>query len=163
VPEADPRGFYRQIGAAASHGFEVEAVGSVTRGLGIRAGYAWTDTEITRDTAGFSGRELPNAPHHKAELWGRYRVTAGGLSGLMVAAGVVAVSAQHTARDNLVTLPAYTRVDASTTYPLGSFGLTVGLIAQNLTDRRYVTSGAGATFFAAPLRRVAVQLNASFD
>ena len=62
VPEADVRGFYRQIGAASSHGFEMEVVGSVSRGLGIRAGYAWTDTEITRDTAGFTGRRAAECP-----------------------------------------------------------------------------------------------------
>ena len=74
VPEADVQGFFRQIGEAESHGLEFEVVGSVTRGLGLRGGYAWTSTEITRDPSGFAGRDLPNAPRHKAELWMRYRV-----------------------------------------------------------------------------------------
>ena len=69
VPEADARGFYRQIGAAASHSLEVEAVGSIARGLAIRGGYSWTSTEITRDTGGFVGRELPNAPRHCRRPW----------------------------------------------------------------------------------------------
>src|SRR5687767_1326071 len=42
VAEADARGFYRQIGEAASHGLELEAVGSIARGLAIRGGYSWT-------------------------------------------------------------------------------------------------------------------------
>ena len=99
VAEADARGFYRQIGEAASHGFEVEAVGSVARGLAIRGGYSWTNTEITRDTSGFVGRELPNAPRHKAQILARYRMTQGGLSGLMLAGGVVSVASQYTARE----------------------------------------------------------------
>jgi iron complex outermembrane recepter protein len=67
VPEADAQGFFRQIGEGESRGLEVEVVGSVTRGLGLRGGYAWTSTEVTRDTSGFAGRDLPKAPRHKAE------------------------------------------------------------------------------------------------
>ncbi len=52
VPEADPRGFYRQIGAGESRGLEAEVVGSPTRGLVVRAGYAWTRTEVTRTSRG---------------------------------------------------------------------------------------------------------------
>ena len=44
VPEADALGFFRQIGEGESHGLELEVVGSVTRGLGLRGGYAWTSS-----------------------------------------------------------------------------------------------------------------------
>lgn len=162
VPETDSRGFYRQIGEAESRGFEIEAVGSVARGLGLRGGYALTSTEITRDTAGFAGRELPDAPRHKAQVWARYRVLDGALKSLMVAGGFVAVSSQYSARDNIVSLPGYTRFDASTSYTPGGSRLTIALIAQNLTDRRYATSGSGAVFIAAPLRRTALQLTTAF-
>lgn len=162
VPEADPRGFYRQIGEAASHGVEFEAVGSVWRGLGVRGGYAWTSTEITRDTTGFAGRDLPNAPRHKAELWARYRVPRGSSSPLMISAGVVHVSDRFTARDNVVVAPAYTRMDGSVSYELAGPRLVVGLVAQNLTNRRYVTSGSGAVFIAGAPRRLAVQLGSAF-
>ena len=162
VAEADARGFYRQIGEAASHGLEVEAVGSIARGLAIRGGYSWTSTEITRDTSGFVGRELPNAPRHKAQIWARYRMTQGRLSGLMLAGGVVSVGSQYTARNNLIALPHYTRVDASTSYELAGPRLTLALVAQNLTNRQYATTGAGATFIAAPLRRVSLQLTTVF-
>jgi outer membrane receptor protein involved in Fe transport len=162
VPEADARGVFRQIGEGESRGLELEVVGSVTRGLGLRGGYAWTSTDITRDTSGFVGRDLPNAPRHKAELWMRYRVPQGPLHKLMVAGGVVYVSDRFTARDNAVVTPAYTRLDGSTSYELSGPRLTIGLVAQNLTNRRYVTSGAGAVFFAGPPRRLAVQLTSVF-
>jgi iron complex outermembrane receptor protein len=162
VPDADVRGFFRQIGEGESRGLELEVVGGLRPGLGLRAGYAWTATEITRDTSGFVGRELPNAPRHKAELWARYRVLEGTLRSLMVAAGVVHVSDLFTARDNLIVVPAFTRLDASTSYELAGPRLTVGLVAQNLTNRRYATSGSGAVLFAAPLRRLAVQLTSAF-
>jgi iron complex outermembrane receptor protein len=162
VAEADARGFYRQIGEAASHGLEVEAVGSIARGLAIRGGYSWTSTEITRDTSGFVGRELPNAPRHKTQIWTRYRVTQGRLSGLMLAGGVVSVASQYTARNNLIALPHYTRVDASTSYEFAGPRLTLAVIVHNLTNRHYATTGAGATFIAAPLRRIALQLTTLF-
>ena len=162
VAEADARGFYRQIGEAASHGLEIEAVGSIAPGLTMRGGYSWTSTEITRDTSGFVGRELPNAPRHKAQIWARYRMTQGRLSGLMLAGGVVSVGSQYTAGNNLIALPHYTRADVSTSYELAGPRLTLALVAQNLTNRHYATTGAGATFIAAPLRRVSLQLTTVF-
>ena len=91
----------------------------------------------------------------------RYRFPQN-MDALMIAGGVVHVSDRFTARDNVVVAPAYTRIDASTAYPIGGQRLTLGLVAQNLTDRRYVTSGAGAVFFAGSSRRLAVQLTAAF-
>jgi iron complex outermembrane receptor protein len=161
VPEADVRGFYRQIGEGKSHGLELELVGSLARGLGIRAGYAWTSTEITRDTSGFVGRELPNAPRHKTDLWIRYRLPHLQPRSLMIAAGLIQVTDRFTARDNLVIAPGYARADLSASYELTP-RLVLGLIAQNITDRRYVTSGNGAVFFAGQPRRLTVQLTSAF-
>ena len=162
VPEADAQGFFRQIGEGESSGLELEVVGSVTRGLGVRGGYAFTSTQITRDTSGFAGRDLPNAPRHKTELWMRYRVPEGALKSVMFAGGVVHVSDRFTARDNMVVAPAYTRFDGSASYEFRGARFAIGLIAQNLTNRRYVTSGARAVFFAGPPRRLAVQLTSAF-
>jgi len=162
VPEADPTGFYRQIGEGESHGLELEAVGGIASGLTARAGYAWTDTEITRDALGATGRELPNAPHHKASVWMRYRFDVNAIRGLMVAGGVVYESERFTNRDNVITAPAYTRFDASSSWPLPGNRLTIGVVAENLTNLRYVRSGAGAVFFAGPPRRFAVQMTSSF-
>ena len=74
VPEADARGFYRQIGEGESRGVEAEIVGSPVEGLVVRAGYAWTIAEITEDTAGFSENVLPNAPAHKVNIRSRFRL-----------------------------------------------------------------------------------------
>ena len=162
VPEADPTGFYRQIGEGESHGLELEAIGSPAPGLTTRAGYAWTRTEIIHDTLGAAGRELPNAPRHTAHLWMRYRF-AGTPRGLMVAGGIVYESDRFTSRDNAITAPAYTRFDASASWPLPGRRLTLGVVAENLTDLRYVRSGAGGVFFAAPPRRLAVVMMSSFE
>jgi iron complex outermembrane receptor protein len=162
VPEADPRGFYRQIGEGESHGLELETVGRLAPGLTARAGYAWTETAITRDALAVSGRELPNAPRHKANVWIRYRFPPSIVRGLMVAAGVVHESERFTNRDNAVIAPAYTRFDASSSWELAGRRLTLGIVAENLTDRRYVRSGAGAVLFAGSPRRLALQMISSF-
>jgi outer membrane receptor protein involved in Fe transport len=40
--------------------------------------------------------------------------------------------------------------------------LRLGLVAQNLTDTRYVTSGSRVALWAGPPRRLAVSLSSSF-
>jgi iron complex outermembrane receptor protein len=162
IPELDPLGFYRQIGEGESHGLELEAVGRIAPGLTTRAGYAWTGTEITRDDLPSLGRALPNAPRHKTNLWLRYRFAQNAARGLMVSGGVVYESERFTNRDNVIVAPAYTRFDASSSCELAGRRLMLGVVAQNLTNLRYVTSGAGSVFFAGPPRRVAVQLTSSF-
>ena len=157
VPEAVGLGFYRQIGEGKSRGVEVELVGSVVRGFGITAGYSWNRTEVTRDVAGFVGRELPNAPDHKANVWGRYRFSGGTFRGLMLAAGVVYVSDRFINRDNIFIAPDYTRLDASGWYELTST-LKLGVAVQNATNLRYVTSGSSGALYAGAPRRAAVQI-----
>jgi iron complex outermembrane receptor protein len=162
VLEADPTGFYRQIGEGKSGGVELELVGSVTRGLGIRAGYAFLRTEITRDAAGFVGRDLPNAPPHKFNLWMRYRFPSGVFDRLMVAGGVVYVADRYTDRTNTIPLAAYTRLDLTARYELAGPKLTLGLSAFNVADTRYVTSGAGRNLWVGAPRRLALEVGAAF-
>jgi outer membrane receptor protein involved in Fe transport len=62
----------------------------------------------------------------------------------------------------VVVAPAYTRLDGSASYEFPGSRFTIGLFAQNLTNRRYLTSGSGAVFFAGPPRRLAIQLTSMF-
>jgi len=162
VPEPTPLGFYRQIGAAESQGLELEMVGQLGRGVSARAGYAYTQTEITRDVSGFAGRELPNAPPHLANLWMRYRPQVDRLAALTLAGGIVHVSNRFSNRDNLVVVPAYTRLDLSGFIDLSNSLIRLGVVAENVTDRHYVTSGTGAVFFAGAPRRIALQATTRF-
>jgi iron complex outermembrane receptor protein len=162
VAEAEATGFYRQIGEGASHGLELDASAVPVAGLVVRGGYAWTRAEVTEDISGFVGNDLPNAPRHKINLWARYRQPEGLLNRLTVAGGVVYVSERFIAANNLVVAPAYTRIDATASYALSGRTLALGVTAGNLTNRHYVTSGAGRTLFAATGRRIAIQLTSAF-
>jgi iron complex outermembrane receptor protein len=162
VPEADARGFYRQIGEGVSRGAEVELAGALARGLGITAGYAWNITDITQASESFIGHDLPNAPRHKANAWLRYRFGGGQGREVMLAVGAIHVSNRFIAEDNVVVAPAFTRVDASGSYVLVASRLKVGINVQNVTNVRYVTNGSGSALYAGAPRRFGVQLTAWF-
>ncbi len=136
-------------------------MGTPTRGFALRAGYAWTRTEITQDTLGFSGNALPNAPEHKVSVWARYAFP-GTPSRLSLAAGVVHASDRFSTRANVVRIPSYTRLDANVLVDLVPSRLGLALVSENLTNARYVTSGTATAFFAGPPRRLAATLTARF-
>lgn len=162
VPEADAQGFYRQIGAAESQGLEVEITGRIWGGLSARASYAHIATEITEDVSGFAGNDLPNAPPGMSSVWLRYQPQAGRASILTIGGGLVHVSDRFAGRDNVIVVPDYTRADLSASCELPHAGLRLAAVAENVTNRRYVTSGSGAVFFAGAPRRVALQLSTRF-
>lgn len=162
VAELDPAGFYRQIAEGESTGFEIEAVGSPVPGLEVLAGYAWCRAEITQDLGGFEGKALPNAPRHKANGWVRYRFAQEPYRRLTLGAGLVHVSERFTTRDNAVRLPPYTRVDLTASVELAGPRLVLGLVAENVGDVRYVTSGTRSALFAGPPRRLALALTSAF-
>jgi len=130
--------------------------------LGVYGGYAWCDADITEDSLGFVGRVLPNAPRHKVNGWLRYTFANGPLNRLTLSGGVVHVGDRFTASDNVTIAPAYTRADATASYAFADSRFTMRLVAQNVGNVRYVTSGAGRVLFAGPPRRVALQLTTSF-
>jgi len=78
----------------------------------------------------------------------RYRFP-GGLSHFALAAGVVHVSERFADRANTVRMPAYTRFDVNAFVGPFARRLQFALVAANLANTRYVTSGA-AVFFAGP-------------
>jgi outer membrane receptor protein involved in Fe transport len=66
------------------------------------------------------------------------------------------------ARNNLIVAPSYTRVDLASFAELVGPRLAIGVVAENVANTRYVTSGAGAVLFAGRPRRIALQLTSAF-
>lgn len=162
VTELDPAGFYRRIAEGESRGLELEVVGSPVAGLEVLTGYAWSDPEITHDVSGFEGNELPNAPRNKANAWVRYRFADDALRRLTLSVGVVHVGERFTTRSNTVRLAPYSRVDLTASMDLLGPRLGLGLVAQNVGNTRYVTSGSAVGLFVGAPRRLALSLTSAF-
>ncbi len=121
-------------GGQRSRGIEVSAVGKITPQLGVVASYTYQDAIFTRaiSTSVRAGAKIPNAPEHSGSLWLRYDPTAK----IGVALGAVHQGKRFAAQDNLVAMPAYTRVDAALYYRLTA-ALDLQLNVENVFDTRY--------------------------
>ncbi|HUQ48664.1 MAG TPA: TonB-dependent siderophore receptor [Gemmatimonadaceae bacterium] len=128
-----------QTGAQRSKGFELGAAGSITSAWDIAAGYARQEAKIVRATAASpAGASVPLVPSTTLSLWNKYSLTSQFGAGL----GIVRQAKVFSAVDNKVTLPAFTRFDASVYAPLG-FGLRTQLNVENLFNVRYFPTSNG--------------------
>lgn len=154
---ADPMniGFSVQDGEVRSRGFEIEAKAELLSGFDITAGYAYTDSRVTKDNknaAGVSkvGSRLQSIPYHQASLWLDYAFQDETLEGLKIGGGVRYVgnsmAAIDTASGKQVKVPGYTLFDAAISYDFGAKnselkGLALAISGTNLTDEKYYTPG----------------------
>ena len=125
-----------------SEGLELGFTGRLTRRWTITGGYAWQDGEITHSLSATAraGARLAQLPEHSASLWNRYDVSSRWGLGL----GLVHRGEIFTATDNLVTVPAYSRVDAALFLELHA-RLHAQLNVENLADEDYFVSAHSNT------------------
>ncbi|MFC7539936.1 TonB-dependent receptor domain-containing protein [Siccirubricoccus deserti] len=135
-------------------GFEVSALGRITRNWNLLAGYTFLDGEIVEsNTPAEVGRRIPNTPRHTATVWTTYDLPYD----LQLGGGAFYVDSRFSNTANTNRAPGYTRWDAAIAWQPreGAFrGLRLQANALNLTDRRYydqvtggqVVPGAGRTF-----------------
>jgi catecholate siderophore receptor len=125
------------VDAERSAGLELELSGTVIDRWSVHGGYAYQQAEITRSlsAAVVAGHRLGQVPDHSFSLWNRYDVSRKWGVGL----GIISRSDSFVATDNVVVLPAFTRVDAAV-----FFGITPRVRAhvnvENLFDERYYPS-----------------------
>jgi len=125
-----------QTGKSRTKGFELAAVGQITKGLQVTLGYALEDGEIvSTTTVAPAGRTLAQLPRHQFSAWGRYDFT----DRLGVAVGAVRQSQQFATISNAVLLPGFTRIDAALFYKV-SDALELQVNVENLTDTDYFPS-----------------------
>lgn len=139
---ADPnnRLFSLAIGEARSQGIEVDIKGQLTERLNLVGTYAYTDTQVTKDNRGLTGKELMNVPEHQASLWGTYQFTERFKVGL----GEVLVGSRQGDAANTYQLPGYARTDAMAayTFPVGKTRLTTQLNINNLLNKDYFSDSS---------------------
>jgi iron complex outermembrane receptor protein len=133
--------FSIQVGEQQSRGIEFNVVGQILPGFNIIAGYAFTDTEITKDNSGNEGNEFNNVPRHSGSLWATYEIQSGTFRGLGFGAGVFAVGDRKGDLANTIELPSYLRTDAAIYYRGDNWRAALNF--KNLSNERYFES---ATF-----------------
>ncbi len=139
VAVADPADPARSIlvDAQRTTGVEAGIDGRVTTRWTMTGGYAFQQGRITRSISATAqaGARPAQLPRHSLSLWNRYDVAATIGAGV----GVIYRGDSFAATDNLVTLPAFTRVDGALFWKA-----TTRLLAQvnveNLFDAGYFVS-----------------------
>jgi catecholate siderophore receptor len=138
VAIADPNDTTRSIlvDAQRTVGLELEMNGTIGA-LGLSAGYAWQDGEITRAISPTvpAGSVLAQVPKHSVSLWSKYAVTDRWAAAL----GIIHRSQMFAAADNGVTLPEFTRVDGGIFFDVNA-RLRAQVNVENLFDADYFAS-----------------------
>jgi catecholate siderophore receptor len=148
------------VDAQRTRGVELELNGSPARHWTIAGGYAYQDGEITRaiSATAQAGATLAQLPKHSFSLWNKYSFTSALSGGL----GVIYRGDVFTSTDNLVTLPAWTRVDAAVFYQLRPT-VRLQLNVENLFDERYYpTAHSNTNITPGSPRAVRVALTTRF-
>jgi catecholate siderophore receptor len=144
VAIADPVDPTRSIlvDAQRTKGVELSVDGRIMSRWTIAGGYAFQDGKITRSISANAqaGSVLAQVPRHAFSLWNKYdlsrRIGAG--VGMIHRADIFA------AGDNMVTLPAFTRVDGALFWTVNN-RLRAQINIENLFDRRYFASAHNNT------------------
>ncbi|WP_295559275.1 TonB-dependent siderophore receptor [uncultured Hyphomicrobium sp.] len=127
--------FSVQTGEVSIRGFEIEAVGNVTRNVKIIGAYSFTDAEyVGGDQKGFN---IESVPEHLASLWALYSFDDPMLKGWSVGAGVRYIGSSWDGTDTLKT-PPVGLVDASIAYDAGDWRWSIN--GSNLEDKEYLTT-----------------------
>lgn len=139
VAVADPADATRLIlvDAQRTKGIEAGVDGRVARWWTIAGGYAFQQGEITRSISATAqaGSVLAQVPRHSLSLWNKYDLPAR----LGAGVGVIYRGRIFAATDNLVTLPAFTRVDGALFWS-ATAKLRAQLNIENVLNERYFAS-----------------------
>lgn len=141
VNDPSNSGFFIPVGGARSQGVEAEATLRLPQGITATAVYAYTDTEVTRDTrANMIGSSLSNIPLHSGALYANWRSDGDAPGSVTLGGGVVYVGKR--AGDDVNTgfkLPDYITVRANLAYNV-SKAVSLHLDVENLFDTYYLES-----------------------
>ncbi|MBD2730531.1 TonB-dependent siderophore receptor [Nostoc sp. FACHB-892] len=141
VPTADPDPEFRDFfsvatGEQRSRGIELDIAGEILPGWNIIASYAYTDTEVIKDTnPEIVSDRLPGVPYHSASLWTTYELQSGNLQGLGFGLGLTYAEDAEVILPNTFKIPSYLKADAALFYRRDNYRF--GLNFKNLFSTRY--------------------------
>lgn len=156
-------GFSVAGGRVRSQGLETQVQGRLGSQWQLMAGYAYTATRYLQD-AELSGQTFNTlTPRHNLNLWTRYDLPAGALSGLDLGAGLRAVSKFSSGTGStVVRAPGFVLVSLRAGYQINR-NLALALNVNNLFDKTYwekVSYPGRQNFYGEP-RNVMLSLRAS--
>lgn len=147
-------------GEQRSRGIELDLRGQLTDYWNLIATYAYTDTEVTKDSGAFDavlgssgpgnkGHRFANVPRNSGSLWSTYDFSGLGAQGFSAGAGVYLASDRAGNLDNTFNMPGYARVDSMLKYQrkVGPSNVTLQFNIQNLLDKEYIASSNGGFAF----------------
>ena len=120
-----------------TQGVELGLAGRITDRWQVMGGYAYQTGTITTTQSAtvVKGNRLAQLPRHSASLWNRYDFSDRLGAGL----GVIYRGDLYASVDNMVAIPAFTRVDAALYWTLNP-SLQLQLNVENLGNIRYFAS-----------------------
>lgn len=147
-------------GEQRSRGIELDLRGQLTDYWNIIATYAYTHTEVTKDSApldtvigssgaGNTGNRFTNVPRNSGSIWTTYDFSGIGVRGFSAGAGVFAASKRTGNIDNSFNMPGYARVDMMLKYQrkIGPSNVIAQFNIRNLLDKEYIVSSNGFASF----------------
>ena len=113
-----------------------------------QVGFSYNDAEVTDSAAAnLVDAKLANAPRQSGNLWTRYNVPEGVLTGFGVGLGIVYTGERNAVVDNrypqMLTIPSNTRYDASLYYQWNRIDFAINV--NNAADRSYIAGGDAPT------------------
>jgi iron complex outermembrane receptor protein len=148
---SDPSGNYSiAAGEVRSKGIELDINGKVTNNVKISTNYAYTNTEITKDSGGavdyltgnvvnLEGKELSNVPKHSGGILAMWEDSLSSSSSYGIGSGISYVGKREGNYINSFTLPDYTTVKL-VSYWKADKNLTLKFNIDNLFDKEYIVS-----------------------
>lgn len=132
-----------QLGQTRTQGVEIDVMGKIARGLNLVANYAYTESEVTKETKGAEkGSRVSGYAKHVANVWLDYTFEEGFLQDFSLMTGVTFMGDRQTwafGGGGGDPLPDYTRVDVGASWKKED--IKISLLVNNLFDR-YLYNGA---------------------
>ncbi|MBB5638550.1 iron complex outermembrane receptor protein [Pedobacter cryoconitis] len=139
IPDLVNTAFVKPAGQVTSNGIEADVIGNITDRLSITANYTYVKATITKDEDPEQvGKELPQTPQQIFNTWIQYRFLLKNKASLNISAGQTSMMKRSTSEKNQY-IPDFTKFDAGISYVQDKYFFR--LIADNLTGKRYMSSG----------------------
>ena len=148
-------------GEARVRGAELEVNGQITPQWKMLASYAYLDSEIVKSNDSSSGiyeqgHEISNTPKSSASLWSMYDLTAD----WQVGGGLFYMGERYANNYGTLTVPSYTRLDATVAYRQPAYDLRLNL--KNLSDETIYEEVSGGRAVPAEGRTAQLSLTYRF-